>query len=293
MQGFFGGGGLPAGFEEAFGGGGGRGGGGRSREPVDTEQYYKDLGIAKGASSGEIKKAYRKLAVKHHPDKGGDPELFKTITEAFEVLSNDEKRELYDQGGKEAVEQGGMQSSDPFSAMFGGGGRRRAAAGERKGKSVTHKLKVSLEQVYKGEVRKLRLGRVIIDKDKGVRKCSECGGSGMVVKMIRRGPMIQQMQAQCNSCNGGYICDRRNTKEILEVHVPRGAPNGHKLTFYEKGDEIPDGIAGDVIIILEVPEEVKGPEHFKRKGCDLYLFRKIALVEALCGFRCACKATLT
>ena len=71
---------------------------GRPRGPVDNTGYYKELGVEKSASSAEIKKAYRKLAVKHHPDKGGDPEKFKNITEAFECLSDEEKRELYDEG---------------------------------------------------------------------------------------------------------------------------------------------------------------------------------------------------
>lgn len=282
---FFGG--DPFGEDGPFGGGGRRGGGrggGGSSEPVDTDAYYNILGVSKDASSAAIKKAYHKLAIKKHPDKGGDPEEFKEITEAFDVLKDDEKRQLYNQGGKEAVERGGMPSSDPFSAMFGGG-RRRAAAGERKGKSVSHTLKVSMEQCYRGDVRKLRLGRVVIDKSKGVNKCSECE-NGTVIKMIRRGPMIQQMQSPCQvpGCNRGWMCSRSNTKETLEVHIPRGAANGHKITFYEKGDEIPDGVAGDVHIILEVQESTKVPEEFIRKGCDLYVKRKISLVEALCGF---------
>ena len=110
--------------------------------------------------------------MKHHPDKGGDPEKFKVLTEAFEVLSDDGKRELYNQGGKEAVESGGGGGGGGiFEQMFGGGGGRRDA-GEKKGKSVSHTLKVSLEEVYNGGVRKLRLGRVVIDKSKGVRRCA-------------------------------------------------------------------------------------------------------------------------
>eukprot|EP01043_Picozoa_sp_COSAG02_P015286 COSAG02_NODE_648_length_18943_cov_924.526746_6_plen_571_part_00 len=284
-----GGGGFP-GFDDddhPFGGrGGGRGG---PREPVDNTSYYKELGVDKGASGAEIKKAYRKLAVKHHPDKGGDPEKFKNITEAFECLSDESKRELYDQGGKEAVEGGGGGGGggDIFSQMFGGGGGRGGRGGgrgERKGKSVSHTLKVSLEEVYNGGVRKLRLGRVVIDKEKGVSKCPnpDCQG-GMCIKMMRMGPMIQQVQQPCPQpgCQKGFVCVRRNVKEVLEVHIPRGAADGHKLTFYEMGDEIPDGAAGDVHIVLDVQDH----DEFKRKGCDLYLQRKISLVEALCGFQ--------
>merc|ERR1719231_1546809 len=95
--------------------------------------------------------------------------------------------------------------------------------------------------------------------------------------------MIQQVQQPCPQpgCQKGFVCVRRNVKEVLEVHIPRGAADGHKLTFYEMGDEIPDGAAGDVHIVLDVQDH----DEFKRKGCDLYLQRKISLVEALCGFQ--------
>merc|ERR1711871_483872 len=166
--------------------------------------------------------------------------------------------------------------------MFNQGRPKRS--GERKGKSVSHTLKVSFEEVYNGGTRKLRLGRVVIDKEKGVQKCPnpDCQG-GMVIKMMRMGPMIQQVQQPCNTpgCQKGFVCSRRNVKEVLEVHIPRGAADGHKLTFYEMGDEIPDGAAGDVHIVLDVQDH----DEFKRKGCDLYLQRKISLVEALCGFQ--------
>merc|ERR1711924_97132 len=104
---FFGG-GMGGGFpfdEEQMGGMGGR------RKNVDTDKYYNILGVDKDASESEIKKAYRKLAMKHHPDKGGDPDLFKEMTEAHTVLSDPEKRKRYDRGGKEAVEGGG---GNPF-----------------------------------------------------------------------------------------------------------------------------------------------------------------------------------
>merc|ERR1719316_993940 len=101
-------------------------GGGRSNKNVDTTKFYKLLEVEKNASEAEIKKAYRKLAVKHHPDKGGDPEKFKEITRAYEVLSDREKRDRYDQGGEDAVngEGGGGDPSDIFESLFGGGGRR-------------------------------------------------------------------------------------------------------------------------------------------------------------------------
>merc|ERR1719387_3154256 len=163
---FAGGGGIPFGFQGGGGGkgghpgmhfaggipfdfeGGGMPGGGRPRGKVENEKYYKLLEIAKDASESDIKKAFRKLAIKHHPDKGGDPETFKEITRAHEVLSDPEKRRLYDMGGEEAVSGeggGGGMPTDVFDMMFGGGGR--GGGRRRKTKDVIHSLPVTLEQL--------------------------------------------------------------------------------------------------------------------------------------------------
>merc|ERR1712070_1209142 len=126
---FFGGGGFPPGFEEEMRGGGG----GRGRKKADTQKYYKLLGVEKNATESEIKKAYRKLAMKHHPDKGGDPDTFKEMTLAHSVLSDREKRERYDRGGEEAVDGGGPSGGDDLmDMMFGGGGRRRGGGSQTK-----------------------------------------------------------------------------------------------------------------------------------------------------------------
>merc|ERR1712087_803785 len=122
-------------------------GGGRPREDIDTQKLYYTLGVAKDADEKEIRKAYRKLAVKHHPDKGGDEHMFKEINAAYEILSDPEKRQLYDKYGLEGVEEGAAPSAggeDLFSMFFGGGGGRRSA-GPRKGPSIQHPIKVSLE----------------------------------------------------------------------------------------------------------------------------------------------------
>ena len=114
------GGGFP--FEEFAGMGGGMPGGmrGPPRE-VDNSKYYELLGVDKKATDAEIKKAYRKIALKEHPDKGGDPDKFKEVTAAYEILSDREKREIYDRHGAEAAKQGRPQGGDIFSQMFGGG----------------------------------------------------------------------------------------------------------------------------------------------------------------------------
>merc|ERR1719412_813349 len=266
-------------------GGGMPGGrGGRSSKPVDTTGFYKSLEIEKGASESEIKKAYRKLAIKHHPDKGGDPEKFKEITRAHEVLSDPEKRKTYDTHGEEGLEGGGGgDPSDIFESFFGGGGRGGGGGRKRqKTKDVTQPLKGTLEQMYNGATKKMAITRQVIDKKKGVQECRECDGRGMKVEIIRMGPMIQQMQSACNRCGGkGKSFSTKQEREILEVHIQKGSPDGHRIPFREKADEHPDADTGDVIFVLKQKEHAE----FKRKGADLFIERTISLVEALCGFK--------
>jgi len=281
---FFGG--LPPGFEDAFGGGGMPGGpGGRQRGPVNNSKYYELLGVEKNATPDQIKKSYRKLAVKNHPDKGGDEEMWKEIQRAFDVLGDERKRELYDQGGEEAVEGGGGGGgggpADIFDVLGGRGRRGGSQSRVKKGENMVHPLKVTLEQIYKGSARTLRLTRKVIDKQKGVEQCKSCGGRGAKIQTIRMGPMIQQVQKACDECSGtGVMYRHLKVQETLEVHVPKGAPDGHKIHFSEKADEIPDGEAGDVVFVLQEQPHAD----YKRKGDDLFIERTIALSEALCGF---------
>merc|ERR1712137_1055351 len=140
---------------------------------VDTTKFYSVLEVDKNVSEAEIKKAYRKLVVKHHPDKGGDPEKFKEITRAYEVLSDAEKRSKYDRFGEEGLEVGGGDPGDIFDAFFGGGGRRAGGECKRqKTKEVTQSLRVTLEQLYNGQTKKMAITRQVIDKKKGVVSCS-------------------------------------------------------------------------------------------------------------------------
>jgi DnaJ-class molecular chaperone len=142
-------------------------------------------------------------------------------------------------------------------------------------------LKVTLEQLYNGQTKKMAITRQVIDKKKGVVTCVECDGRGVKVEVIRMGPMIQQMQSACGSCGGnGKSFKTKQEREVLEVHIQKGSPDGHKIQFREMADEHPDADTGDVFFV------VKQQEHqlFKRKGADLYIERDISLVEALCGF---------
>ena len=118
-----------------------RGGGAAAKKDVDTQRFYDILGVSKKASQDEIRKAYRKLALKEHPDKGGDLEKFKDISTAYEVLSNPEKRDLYDKYGEEGVNQGGGGGGgmgDIFEMFSGMGGGRQKQSGPKKGKPVLH-----------------------------------------------------------------------------------------------------------------------------------------------------------
>jgi len=265
-----------------MGGMGGKGGG-RGKD-VDTNKFYQLLEVDKSASEPEIKKAYRKLAVKHHPDKGGDPEKFKEITRAYEVLSDSEKRAKYDKYGEEGLEDGGGggDPSDIFEAFFGGGGRRGGGQRRRqKTKDVVQPLKVTLEQMYNGATKKMAITRQVIDKKRGVQECKHCDGRGVKVEVIRMGPMIQQMQSQCGACGGnGKSFQTKQEREVLEVHIQKGSPDNHKITFREMADEHPDADAGDAVFVLKQQEHAI----FKRKGADLFIEKTISLVEALCGF---------
>merc|ERR1719464_1226863 len=113
-------------------------------------------------------------------------------------------------------------------------------------------------------------------------ECSACDGRGTKVEVMRMGMMIQQVQSQCNACGGqGKTFLTKQEREVLEVHIQKGSPDGHKVTFREMADEHPDADAGDVVFVLKQQEH----SQFKRKGADLFIERKISLVEALCGFQ--------
>jgi DnaJ homolog subfamily A member 2 len=167
-------GGMPGGGgPRGRGGGGGGGGAGEEGKKKKEEEgkLYKDLGLEKNANANDIKKAFRALAMKAHPDRGGDPDKFKEIQKAYEILSDPQKKELYDQYGMEGVEQGGDPNArggggDLFDILTGGmGGRRRDPNAKRRGEDVTFPLNVTLEDLYNGMSKKLRLTKNIICKD--------------------------------------------------------------------------------------------------------------------------------
>jgi len=269
-----------------FGGnpfGGGIPGGGRMRnKDVDTTKLYETLSVEKDADQKAIKKAYRKMAVKHHPDKGGDEHFFKEVNAAYEILSDPKQRKIYDQYGLEGVAQDGAPSAaggeDLFSMFFGGGKSR--SSGPRKGPSIQHPLKVSLEDLYNGKMVKLAINRKVIVGDSN--ECATCHGQGAVMEMRQIGPgMITQMQRPCGECSGqGYKAKTKNERKIVEVHVEKGAANNQKISFKELADEVPGRLTGDVIFIIQEKEH----DLFKRKGADLLIMQDISLNQALTGF---------
>ncbi|NP_001020582.1 dnaJ homolog subfamily A member 4 [Rattus norvegicus] len=274
---------------------------------VKETQYYDILGVKPSASPEEIKKAYRKLALKYHPDKNPDEgEKFKLISQAYEVLSDPKKRDIYDQGGEQAIKEGGSGSPsfsspmDIFDMFFGGGGRMTR---ERRGKNVVHQLSVTLEDLYNGITKKLALQKnIICEKCEGiggkkgsVEKCPLCKGRGMQIHIQQIGPgMVQQIQTVCIECKGqGERINPKDRcedcsgakvtreKKIIEVHVDKGMKDGQKILFHGEGDQEPELEPGDVIIVLDQ----KDHSVFQRRGHDLIMKMKIQLSEALCGFK--------
>jgi len=224
-------------------------------EPMDTTGLYETLGLRKGASESDVRTAYFKLAKQYHPDKpGGDAAKFREINEAYNILRDPEKQKTE---------------------------RHSRSMPRKKTQDFVHPLKVTLEQLYTGASKKIAVPRQVVDKKKGVKECQTCAGKGVTVEVLRMGPMIQQVQAQCRSCEGsGKAFSTKQEREVLGVHVQKGAPDGHKVHFREMADEHPGKDTGDVVFVLKEQEH---PE-FKRKGADLFIERKISLVEALCGF---------
>jgi len=251
-----------------------------SADDVDTSKLYETLEVSKEADAKEIKKAYRKLAVVHHPDKGGDEQKFKEINAAYELLSDPEKREKYDKFGLDSVANDGadgMQGEDLFNIFFSG---RKRSQCPRRGEDVNHPLKLSLEDLYRSKTFKLAVNRqVLVEAPK---MCQTCDGRGYVfdLRQIAIG-MVQQLQRRCQDCGGeGYRCKTEMERKILEVHVEKGMQHKERIVFQRMADERPGMEAGNVNFIVHEIEH----NYFKRKGADLLIRKTLSLNEAICGF---------
>lgn len=271
-------------FEHFAGMAGGMGGMPGRGSPPDTMEYYNLLGVSRDAEDQEIKKAFRKKAMKEHPDRGGDAEKFKKISEAYEVLIDSEKRELYNKYGKEGVEHagrgggGGHPAEDIFGSIFG----NRKPSGPKKGETIVKALEVSLADLYNGCTFKKKVERKLFEKklNKPL-KCPYCNGIGRIRKMRQIGPgMLQQFEVPCEHCGGhGYNVDVKIEIKELKVQVDKGMKHDQKIKFKGAGHHVPEGEAGDVIYVVQV----KDHPIFERKGPHLFMKKTILLKDALCG----------
>lgn len=265
--------------------------------------FYATLGVQRDADDATIKKAYRKLSVKHHPDRNpGDAEAaqrFSAISRAYEVLSDTEKRQVYDLDGEEGLdrhEKGQNAPANPFDMLFGGGGGRQ----QRRGPDAQVEMEVSLEELYNGGTRAARINRNIIcpkcrgtgAKDGATTQCRACQGRGVRMVQQQMAPgFVVQMQETCGECGGrGNIaktacphCGGRKTimeEKTLTAQIERGMASDAEIRFERESEQSPGITPGDVIFKLRQGEHPR----FKREGDNLRHEMKLSLKEALLGF---------
>ena len=284
---------------------------------VEKRDYYEVLGVSKDASDSDLKKAFRSLARKHHPDKNPDDSeaehLFKEVQEAYAVLSNPDQRRQYDMfghdspggspfgpGGFQGVNinlddlfSGGFESI--FSGMFGGG---RSSRG-RRGSDVLLRHSVSLEQVYQeDEVEISAKLSTSCDACNGtgaktpqdISNCITCGGQGKIMQQARVGPFVQQMVSDCPDCAGqgktiqNPCAECRGSgsnlrEQTLRITIPKGTEDGLRLRHRGKGEHIQNGQPGDLYIQLEIENHA----WFERDGPDLIMALPLGFPEMMLG----------
>src|SRR5688572_9697028 len=276
--------------------------------------FYEILGVTKTATAEEIKKAYRKVAIQFHPDKNpGNKEAeekFKEAAEAYEILSDVEKRGHYDRYGHARQGSGGygghtMNMDDifsqfgdifggggsPFDSFFGGGGSTRGGRRQRKGSNLRIKLKMNLEEIALGVEKKIKVHRLVKADGVTFKTCTTCQGTGQIRKVVNT--MLGQMVSAttCSSCEGsGQIVDKRppgvdssglvSKEEVISVKIPAGVADGMQLSMSGKGNEAPGGgIAGDLLILIEEQED----KQLKRDGNNLIYDLYISFIDAALG----------
>lgn len=288
---------------------------------AEKRDYYEVLGVAKNADAAEIKKAYRKLALQYHPDKNpGNKEAeekFKEAAEAYDVLSNEEKRRRYDQfghagmgGGAGGFGGGGMSMEDIFShfgdifGSFGGfggfGGGGRAARRVNRGTNLRVKVKLTLEEVATGVEKKIKVKKYVADehchgtgaKDgKSYSTCTTCHGTGQVTRVQQTILGAMQTTSTCPTCDGeGKVINEkcvhcngegvRLSEEVITLNIPAGVADGMQLSIGGKGNAARrGGVNGDLIVLIE---EIEHPD-LVRDGNDLLYNTFISYPSAVLG----------
>jgi len=278
------------------------------------KDYYEILGIDKSADAAAIKKAYRKKAIEYHPDKNpGDKqaeENFKLAAEAYEVLSDPDKKARYDQYGHAAFENGGFggggfsnmedifsQFGDIFGSAFGGGGFGGFGGfggGQRrvKGSNLRIKVKLTLEDIALGVEKKVKVKRKVKANGVTYKTCTTCNGSGQVTKIQNTILGRMQTSSPCPTCGGaGQMMDHRPAgadadgmtmvEETVSIKIPAGVADGMQLKVSNKGNEAPgaNSFPGDLIVVIEeIPHET-----ITRQDENLHYDLYISMAEAVLG----------
>jgi molecular chaperone DnaJ len=275
----------------------------------EKRDYYEVLGISKNADEAEIKKSYRKLALKYHPDKNpGDTsaeEKFKEAAEAYEVLSNAEKRAQYDRFGHAGMGAGGFggggmnmddifsQFGDIFGSAFGGsfGGSRSGGNRVVRGTNLRVKMKLTLEEIAEGVKKKIKVNKLVNAEGVTYKTCTTCNGSGRITRVAQTFLGAMQTQSSCHVCHGaGKMIDHRPSgadenglkrqEEVIEIEIPAGVEEGMQLSVTGKGNAGPfNGIPGDLIVVIE---EVEHPD-LKRDGENLHYEAFVNFIDAVLG----------
>lgn len=278
------------------------------------QDYYEVLGISKSATKAEIKKAYRKMAIKYHPDKNpGDSEAeekFKLAAEAYEILSDENKKARYDQFGHAAFDGaqggggfgGGMNMDDIFSQfgdIFGGGfgggfsgfggGQRQARV---KGSNMRIRVKLTLEEIAKGIEKKVKVRRKVQADGVSYKTCDTCNGSGQQMRVTNTILGRMQTATTCSTCQGAgeVISSKPNgadaqglivKEETVSINIPAGVTEGVQLKVGGKGNDAPgkNSISGDLLVLIEeIPHE-----NLKREGTNIHYDLYINFSEAVLG----------
>jgi len=287
---------------------------------MSKRDYYTILDISKSASAEEIKKAYRKMAIQYHPDKNpGDKaseEKFKEAAEAYEVLSNPQKKQMYDQYGHAGLGNNGgfggggrggfdmedifSQFGDVFGGHFGGGGSRGGGRRVNRGSNLRVKVKMTLEEIANGVEKKIKVNKYVACKPcngSGAKNgsayttCSTCKGSGHITRVTNTILGAMQTSSTCHSCGGEgrIITDKCTTchgdgivrdEEVININIPAGVAEGMQLSVGGRGNMgARGGVAGDLIVVIEEIEH----EELKRDGHNLFYEHFINFTDAALG----------